>query len=38
MRLTKKYLFHFTCAHAMFDFDFINKPIFPNNLMQLHQV
>jgi hypothetical protein len=33
MRLTEKYLLYFIRAHAMFDFDFISKPVFPNNLM-----
>ena len=33
MRLAKKYFLNLVCAHAMFDFNFSNEPIFPNDLM-----
>ena len=33
VRLTKKYFLNLICPHTMFDFDFINEPIFPDNLM-----
>ena len=38
MRLTKEYFFYLISADAMLDLDFINKSIFPDNLMQLHYV
>lgn len=33
VQLTKKYFLNLICAHAVFNFDFINEPIFPNDLM-----
>jgi hypothetical protein len=33
-----KYFLNFIGTYAMFGLDFINEPLFPNDLLQLHQV
>lgn len=33
VRLTKKYFLNLIYARAVFDFNLINEPIFPNDLM-----
>ena len=37
VRPAEKYFLNFVRADAVFDFNLINEPVFPDNFMELHQ-